>query len=60
MAVATIYGILATINMASNAWRQPDGAGRKLEVIVVEALGVVTVLAFLTLARLIIMRWRKR
>jgi hypothetical protein len=34
--------------------------GRKLEVIVGEALGFVTVLTFLTLVRMIIMRWRKK
>jgi hypothetical protein len=60
MAVGTIYGILATINMAHIAWQKPAGPIRKADIVAAEVLFFVTVSAFLTLLRLVIMRWRKK
>jgi hypothetical protein len=60
IAVATIYGISATINTAYLAWKKPPGPIRTLVIVAAEVLFFVTVAALLTLLRLIIMRWRKK
>jgi hypothetical protein len=60
IAVATIYGILATINMAYIAWQKPAGPSRKLFIVAAEVLSFVTLSAIFTLVRLIIMRRRKK
>jgi hypothetical protein len=59
VAVATIYGILATINMAYIAWQKPAGPSRKLLIVAAAVLYFVTLSAFLALLRLIIVRWRE-
>jgi hypothetical protein len=58
--VATIYGILATFNMANYAWQKPAGPSRNLLIVAAEVLSFVTLSAFLTLLRLVIMRRRKK
>jgi hypothetical protein len=60
MAVATIYGMFATINMANYAWQKPTGPSRNVFIVAAEVLSFVTLSALLTLLRLVVMRWRKK